>query len=396
MTVVKALEGIKVVDFTQIQFGPSCTQVLADFGADVIKVERLGRGEFYRGIAFYWHGEPIPMLALNRNKRGIAIDARTQAGKEIVYKLVEGADVVAHNFRPAVMDRMGFGYAKLSQINPRIIMANGSGFGLTGPYAHKPGQDQVALAMSGIMFRTSEPGDPPLRQATPLADFTAGQLMAQGVLLALLARERTGVGQEVNVNLLDAALSLMPQEACTLLTTGEDLWGGRRNPNPVSGIFQTKDGYIVMMGSFAPSPVRDVSAAVGMPDMSQDPRFSTREKMMENGAELRPLIQAKMREKTNEEWLKILDEHDIVCGPVLNLEQALKHPQIIENEMIWEIDYKPLGKMGALAPAVKLTGTPASVRMPPPLLGEHTDQILGEIGYSDEQIAELRAGKVVG
>ena len=335
-----AIEGVTVIDFTQIQFGPTCTQILGDFGAEVIKIERVEAGEMYRRLDFYWKGQPVRMLALNRNKRSIAVNTRTEAGKEIVYKLVEKADVVAHNFRPGVMDRMGFGYSTLSHINPRIILANGSGWGQSGPCAHLAGQDATGIAMSGIMYRTVESGDPPVYMPTPLADFTAGQLLARGILLALLARERTNVGQEVNVSLLDAALSTMPQEATTFFVTGQDQFGGARSRrDPVNGMFKAKDGYLVMTGGFAPRPLPDVCAALGLPDLSQDPRFSSPEKVQENATELRNIIEERFLEKTRGWWLEALEAHDIICAPVLTLEEALRHPQVIHNDMIWEMDY---------------------------------------------------------
>lgn len=392
-----ALEGIRVIDFTQIQFGPTCTQILADFGAEVIKVERVGIGEMYRRLDQYHNGQPVRMMALNRNKRCIAIDTKNEAGREIVYRLVRQADVVAQNFRPGVMERMGLGYDRLKQINPGIILANGSAFGQTGPCAHLVGQDGTGVAMSGLMYRNTRPPQPPTSMPTPLADFTAGQLMAQGILLALLARERTGVGQEVDVSLLDAALSILPQEVATLTITGEDHFGGGRGAkHPVSGIFRAKDSYLVMTGSFAPNPVRDVCAAMGLPDYSQDPRFSTPDKEQENGAELRAIVEARFLEKSRHDWLQILEAHEIICAPVLTLEEAICHPQVIHNRMIWEMEYEPLGKFKVLAPAMKLSNTPASLRMPPPRLGEHTDDVLREVGYCSDEIEQLRKQKVVG
>ncbi len=391
-----ALEGITIIDFTQIQFGPSATQVLGDFGANVIKVERVGTGEMSRRTAIRWHGEPVQMLAHNRNKRCVAVDTSKESGKQIVYKLVERGDVVVNNFRPEVMERMGFGYEKLKEINPRIIVANGTGFGQDGPFAHKPGQDQIAQGMSGIMMRFSESSGKPVRMPSPLADYNGGQLLAQGILVALLARERLGVGQEVNVNLLDAAVAMMPQEAVYYLVSGQDIWGGsKRVPHPTTGIYKTKDGYITMTGHFHPRPVPGVTAALGMPELADDPRFAP-DKVMENHAALRAIIEAKFLEKTSEEWLKILEEHDIVCGPIQTLEQSLNHPQVLHNNMIWETEYKPLGKIRVVGNPVKLSATPASIRMAPPLLGEHTDEVLAELGYDAAAIAELRAQKVVG
>lgn len=392
------LSGVKVIDFTQVMMGPCCTQMLADYGADVIKVERPGTGDLSRtSVGADPDGLDNPVFrSLNRNKRSITLDTRSEAGKAVVYELVKTADVVVNNFRAGVMERMGFGYEQLARINPRIICAFGSGFGQSGPLAHKGGQDVLAQAMSGVMARRSDPSVPLSVYCTALADYSAGMHMVQAILLALLQREKTGRGQQVAVSLYDSMLAMQMQEGAMWMQRRRELnWGGF----PLSGVFKTTDGAVVMVGAFKANPLRDICVALELPDLSLDPRYATFEDQMAHRADLQARFTERFASNTTAHWLGRLEEQDLLCAPVQTLAEALDHGQTAANGMIVTLD----------APAVKggnepmrLVGTPITMeesafrlRHAPPQLGEHTDAVLREIGYGDARIAELRAARVV-
>jgi formyl-CoA transferase len=385
------LDGIRVLDFSQVEMGPVCTQVLGDFGADVIKVERKDVGDISRGKLLPVEGENPIFLSLNRNKRSLALDLKEQAARDIIYQLIETTDVLVHNFRPDVMARLGLGYEELSRRNPRLIYASGSGFGPTGPYQKKGGQDILGQAMSGMMMTNAPRGGPPFKAGNPIADFTAGMLLVQAVLLALVAREKTGRGQEVYTSLLDGMIASQLQEATYWLNTGRSFnWGHL----PLGGPYPTKDGYIAMIGAFRPNPLRDLCGVLGIEDLSQDPRFSSTQQLIEHGPELKEIIAAAFRTRTSAEWLKALEEIDFLCSPVYTIEEALQDPQVQHNQMVIEFDH-PQGKIRAVGSPIKMVDTPATVRRHPPLLGEHNDEILSELGYSPEKIEDLRASGAI-
>jgi formyl-CoA transferase len=383
---VQPLEGVRILDFTQVEMGPVCTQMLGDFGADVIKVERKQVGDLSRSKILPCEGENPVFLALNRNKRGLAIDLKHADGLAIIRQLAEQVDVLVHNFRPEVMCRLGLGFEELRTRNPRLIYAHGSGFGPTGPYQHKGGQDILAQAVSGMMMTNALPGGAPHKVHNPIADFTAGMLLVQGIVLALLARERTGRGQEVHTSLLDGMIASQIQEATFLLNTGRMLnWGYLPLGNP----FPTSDGYIAVVGAFRPNPLADMCTVLGLEDLSQDARFASDVARIDNGEELKALLGEAFRKRTSADWLRELEAVDILCSPVQTLEQALDDPQVRHNGMVIEFEH-PQGTVRAIGTPVKLCDTPASVRRPPPLLGEHNDEVLGELGYSAEDIGNLR------
>jgi crotonobetainyl-CoA:carnitine CoA-transferase CaiB-like acyl-CoA transferase len=387
----QALQGVRVLDFTQVEMGPVCTQVLGDFGADVIKVERRDSGDISRGKPLPVEGESPVFLSLNRNKRGLAIDLKQPRGQAIILDLVDRSDVLVHNFRPEVMAKLGLGYADLHTRNPRLIYASGSGFGPTGPYRHKGGQDVLAQAMSGMMMTNAPLGGAPVKVNNPIADFTAGMLLVQAILLALIAREKTGCGQEVYTSLLDGMIASQVQEATHWLNTGQMLnWGHF----PVGGPFPTSDGYVCMIGAFRPNPLRELCAVLGLDDLSLDPRFEDNASRIEHGEALKALLADGFRKRTSAEWLRELEAIDFLCSPVYSLEDALSDPQVLHNEMVIEFDH-PQGRIKAIGSPVKLVDTPATVRIPPPGLGEHNDEILAELGYSPDQIQSLRSDCVV-
>ncbi len=384
------LSGIKVIDFTQVMMGPCATQMLADYGADVIKIERAGAGDLSRtSIADDPDGLDNPVFrSLNRNKRSIALDLRGPEGKAVIYDLVRTADVVVNNFRAGVMERMGFGYEALSRINPRIICAFGSGFGQTGPLAHKGGQDILAQALSGVMHRRPNADQKLSVYSTALADYSAGMHLVQSILLALLQRDRTGTGQQVSVSLYDSMLAMQMQEAAMWLQRRRDLnWGSF----PLTGVFETTDGALVLVGAFKANPLQDICRALDLPDLSADPRHATFAAQVETKPELQAKFAERFATNTTAYWLGRLEEQDLLCAPVQTIAEALASEQTAANGMIvgYGDDMKLIGS------PLTMDASAFQLRRPPPKLGQHGPEILAEAGFSPERIAELKAAKVV-
>ncbi|MFR9672956.1 CaiB/BaiF CoA transferase family protein [Streptomyces sp. TR06-5] len=383
------LDGIRVLDFTQVFMGPSCTQLLGDHGADVVKVERPGTGDISRTSIPDDAGLDNPIfLAINRNKRSVALDTRTEEGRGAVRELARTADVVVSNFRAGVMERMGFGYDDLRAVNPRLIWASGTGFGTEGPYRHKGGQDAVAQSYSGVMHRRTAEDDPFTLYPTTLCDYTTGMHLLQGILLALLHRERTGEGQKVEVSMYDSMLHMQMQEACQQLNRGFEInWAAM----PLTGVFPTTDGAVCLVGGFTRDPLHHLSIALELDeDLSQRPELADLRGQFAHRPEIQHILAERLAVNSTAYWLKRLEEQDILCAPVRSLEQALEDEQTAVNDMIVEMDHPVAGRIRALNTPLHLSGAPGQVRRVPPRLGEHGDEVLTELGYDQQQIALLR------
>ena len=371
------LEGIRVIDFTQVFMGPIATQTLADYGADVIKIERAGSGDLSRSS---FPDDPAGLVgpvfcSLNRNKRSVALDLRQEEERQLVFGLVETADVVVNNFRAGVMERMGFGYEDLAKINPKLIYAVGTGYGLTGPYAHKGGQDVLAQAMSGVMARKCNDDEPMTVNATTFADYSCGMHMVQGILLALLQRQKTGKGQRISVSLLDSMIAAQTQEATAHLMRGQEVnWGAM----PLSGVFPTRDGAVVMVGAFKADPVGDIGRALQVPEIAKDPRFSTHALRVANKPALQAIFRKQFASNTTAHWLARLEAEDLLCAPVRTLAEALADEQIAINGMILEApgSVEPIRVINS---PVHMEAATVRVRIPPAKLGAHTEEIRAEV-----------------
>jgi formyl-CoA transferase len=388
---MQPLTGVRVIDFTQVFMGPCATQVLADYGADVIKIERPGVGDLMRTSIPDRDGLNNPAFrAINRNKRSIAIDLRKPEGKAIVFDMIAAADVVVSNFRAGVIERMGFGYEALAAINPRIICATGSGFGQTGPLAHKGGQDNLAQAVSGVMARRADPKEPLSIYSTSLCDYTAGMDLVQAILLALLQREKTGRGQHVSVSLLASMLVMQMQEAAMWMHRRTELnWAAF----PLTGVFETTDGGVVLVDAFKENPLELICAALDIPDLSLDQRYATYDGQAAHRDELQAVMRRRFKTNSTDYWIGRLEEQDLLCAPVLTLAEALEHEQTRINGTIIDIG------AGKEAPFL---GTPISmasgafqVRHHPPTLGEHGGAVLAELGYDAARIASLQTAGIV-
>jgi len=368
------LSGIRVVDFTQVMLGPCATQMLGDFGADVIKIERPGAGDLSRdffGLRDEASMNNVVFASLNRNKRSVAIDTKSEAGRQAVLALVKTADVVVDNFRAGVMTRLGFDYETLSKINPRIICASGTGFGSVGPYAHKGGQDVLAQAMSGVMEKTSDPSIPQSIYPTTLCDYTAGMHLVQGVLAALLMREKTGRGQQVSVSLYDSMLAMQMQEAAQWNAHREVLnWAAM----PLTGCFDAMDGALVIVGAFKTNPLRDICTALEIGDLS--PRFPDLPSQRANKPFLQETFRKRIATRPRDYWLERLEAQDLLCAPVRSLGEALADPQTAINGMLLEMDLPFFGTVAQLSSPVHMSEAPVVLRHRPPKLGEHTAEVL--------------------
>jgi formyl-CoA transferase len=372
------LDGIRVIDFTQVMLGPSCTQVLADDGAEVIKIEKVKIGDLSRwSLGSDPDGLNNPVFcSLNRNKKSLALDLKDASARKTVQALLKIADVVVSNFRPGVMERMGFGYEDLKKINPRLIYAVGTGFGLIGPYQHKGGQDVLAQAVSGVMRRKSDNSHPTSIYATPLADYSAGMHLVQGILLALLQRDKTGEGQQVAVSLYNSMIAMQMQEGTTHLMRQKDLnWGAF----PLTGVFETTDSAIVMVGAFKPNPLRDICEALEIEDLSQYPHYKDFDAQMARRPELQAIFRDNFAKNSTAHWIARLEGVDILCAPVRSLPEALKDEQTIINKMILEAGETAAGPIRLIGSPIDMSAAQVTVRISPPQLGQHNDEILASL-----------------
>ena len=386
-----ALQDLLVLDLTRILSGPFATMTLADLGADVIKIEQPGTGDDTRawGPPFQG-GEAAYFLSVNRNKRSVAVDLKSPEGREAVLKLAARADVLVENFRPGTAAGLGFGFDDLSKVNPGLVYASVSGYGQTGPEAKRAGYDAIAQARSGIMSVTGEAGGPPVRVGVSSADLAAGMWATIGILAALHEKQRTGLGQWVDISLLDGSVAWLTYVASGYFASGETprRYGSAHPTIAPYQAFASSDGH-VMVAVGNDGLWKAFASAIERDDLLGEERFATNWARVENRDVLVPLIQDVMLTRTTADWVHRLNAAGVPAGPIQTVGQAVQDPQIIARGMVLEMQHPTAGKVNTVGCPIRLTRTPASLRMPPPLLGQQTDEILFGLGYDSADIAAL-------
>ncbi len=392
------LKGIVVLDHTTALAGPYCTQMLGDLGADVIKIERPPAGDQARGWGPPFIGNVSAyFLGTNRNKRGLTLNLSHPDGKKVMEKLIARADVLVQNVpRQSSRQKLGIDAGTCQRVNPRLIWASISGFGNSGPYAEKPGYDVIAQGMSGTMYITGEKEHGPIRFPTPIADISAGIYTALAIVTALFARERTGEGQCIDTALLDAQLTWLANIASNYLATGEPIQKmGNAHPSIVPyQPFPTGDEWI-MVGAGNETLWKKLITVLDLPELGQDPRFESNAKRLQHREELIPILNERFRQALAQEWIQKLEAAGIPVGLVNRPEKILNDEHVLAREMIIELEHPLLGVIRSLGNPVKLSMTPVSYRLPPPLLGEHTEEILQELGYAKREIENLKSSGAV-
>jgi crotonobetainyl-CoA:carnitine CoA-transferase CaiB-like acyl-CoA transferase len=394
-----ALAGLKVIDLTHIMAGPTCTLMLADMGADVIKVEKVpGGDDTRRSVPPSIGEESAAFLMMNRSKRGIALDLRQEAGKAVLRRLLAEADVLVENYRRATIEKLGFGYDAVSALNPAIIYCSISGFGSTGPYAGRGGFDLIAQAMSGIMSITGTArGEPPVKCGPPLTDITAGLLAAMGILAALHHRTRSGEGQFVDTSLLEAGVTQTYWHSAMTLATGEapGPLGSAHPLNAPYQAFQTADGWIVVGGANQRAWQRLVEA-LGAPELAEDPRFRENRDRMSNLEALVAALQPHFASRSSQDWLARFEAAGVPAGPVNDIAQVHADPQVLARDMVVDVEHQSLGTVRTLGLPVKFSRTPGGPRHGAPVYGQHSREILSQHGFSSAEIeALIESGAVV-
>jgi crotonobetainyl-CoA:carnitine CoA-transferase CaiB-like acyl-CoA transferase len=391
------LAGIRVIDLTRYVAGPLMAMTLGDLGADVIKVEPLPNGDAARESGPFVDGESVYYMASNHNKRSIALDLRSPQGMGLLLELIDGADVFVENFRPGTAVAMGLGPETLHARNPRLVHVSITGFGSTGPGAELPGFDQTVQAMSGLMSVTGTEETGPLRSGIAVSDAATGAFATVGVLAALLERARTGVGTTVEASLLQSTMAIINYQAQTVLST-DTVPGRNGNDHPImfpQGTFKAGSGAITI-ASGNEKMWRKLCGALGLDDLAEDPRYADNAGRMAHRKELRRVIEGVLATRPAEDWIELINAAGVPCGPVLDLRQALAHPTTQALGLVQEVKHPTLGAMRLLGKAVTVGDDPREIRRHPPLLGEHSAEILGELGLSAEEIESLVAEGAVG
>ncbi|SFH64902.1 CaiB/BaiF CoA transferase family protein [Albimonas pacifica] len=380
----------RVLDLTRIRSGPTCVRQFADWGADVIKVEPPDDASGYADRA------SSDFQNLHRNKRSLTLDLKSAEGREILMRLVDGADVLVENFRPRVKARLGLDWEGLHARNPRLVLGSISGFGQTGPYADLPGFDQVAQGMGGLMSVTGLPGQGPVRVGVPIADLTAGMFCAMGILMALLDRERTGEGRWVQTSLLQAQVAMLDFQAARWLIDGV-VPGQAGNDHPTAtpmGVYPTRDGSMNIAVTGA-RMWRDFCAVIGRPELADDPRYATGPKRLENREALNALVREITRTRTTEDLRSALEAAAIPCGPIYGIDEVFEDPQVRHLGLVGEVEHPVRGRLKVLNQPLRMSGAEPVLDRPTPEAGQHTVEVLAELGLDAEAIRGLKERKVV-
>lgn len=392
-----ALEGVKVLDLTRVLAGPHCTMILADLGADVIKVEAPGGSDetrfwgppFQNGVSAYY-------LCANRNKRSVTVNLKTEEGREIIRTLAKDADVLIHNFKTGSMEKWQLDYETINHINPRLIYCSITGFGETGPYQHLPGYDYIIQGMSGLMSITGSEESGPMKIGVAMVDILTGLYSVISIEAALYEREKSGQGQKIDMSLLDTAVSSLANVASNYLISGKvPRRLGNDHPNIVPySKFKALDGDIIIaVGN--DRQFADLCKVIGIPQIAEDERYRTNEARVENKLELTKILDDQLQLKTAAEWIEVFSEKNIPCGPIHTMDRVFEHPQVLARDMVVHVNHPEAGRVKLVGSPIKLSRTKAKIERHPPIAGEHTSEILQQAGFSLEEISQLKENNII-
>jgi formyl-CoA transferase len=392
------LDSIRILDLSRVLAGPYCTMFLGDLGAEVVKVEQPGVGDDTRGWGPpFVAGESAYFLSVNRNKKSITLDLKSSEGQTLLRRLAETADVLIENFRPGSMERMGLGEKELRSVNPRLIYASLSAFGTNGPMRDAPGYDLIVQACGGLMSITGMPDGEPTKVGVAIIDIVAGLMLGQAIVAALFAREKLGVGQKIDTSLLEAGVACLVNAGSNYLIGGKipGRWGNAHASIVPYQSFKTADGYLVV-GVASEGIWKRFCQAIGRGELIDDPRFAKNSDRVGNRAELIGILSEIFLSRESKTWMKILNEAEVPCAPVQTIDQVFSDPQVLEREMLTEVQHPTAGTIRMAGVPVKFSTTPAAIRTPPPLLGQHTREILSEwLGMDSKEIGELQRKSIL-